>query len=214
MALKYAILTMLMRRPLSGYDLVTHFRGSVGALWYATHQQIYRELETLRRDTLVSSKLVVQSKRPNKKVYSITAKGRNDLLGWAATPAPLQTTQKAGMLLRAYSYGRIDPEIAMGRLAEYRKLHEERLARLRTVFDETLLSADDTLRTGALLTLKAGLLHEEAYVRWCDWASEFLRRTRRTGRLVGVANGSGRRDRRARTERPRGPRRRRPRRRP
>jgi DNA-binding PadR family transcriptional regulator len=179
-ALRYAILTMLIERPRSGYDLVTHFRGSVGFLWDATHQQIYRELEKLRRATLVSCKLVVQSKRPNKKVYSITAKGRRDLLAWVATPAPLQTTQRGGMLLRTYSYGRIDPEVASARLAEYRKLHEERLARLRAFFDQAVSSPDEALRTGALLTLKAGLLHEEAYIRWCDWASEFIRRARRT----------------------------------
>ncbi len=180
MAVKYAILTMLVRQPLSGYDLVTHFRGSVGFLWHATHQQIYRELEKLRRATLVSCKLVVQSKRPNKKVYSITAKGRRDLLSWVVKPGALQTTQRAEMLLRTYSYGRIDPEVARARLVEYRKLHEERLARLRTFFDEAVSSPDEVVRTGALLTLKAGLLHEEAYIRWCDWASEFIRRARRT----------------------------------
>src|SRR6266849_6430682 len=86
--------------------------------------------------------------------------------------------QRAEMLLRTYSYGRIDPEVARARLAEYRKLHEERLARLRTFFDEAVSSPDEVVRTGALLTLKAGLLHEEAYMRWCDWASEFIRQAR------------------------------------
>ena len=82
------------------------------------------------------------------------------------------------MLLRTYSYGRIDPDTAMTRLAEYRKLHEERHGRLRTFFDEAASAPDEAFRTGALLTLKAGLLHEEAYIRWCDWATDFVRRAR------------------------------------
>jgi DNA-binding PadR family transcriptional regulator len=176
-ALKHAILTMLVRQPLSGYDLVSHFQRSVGFLWQATHQQIYRELEKLRREALVSCKVVVQSSRPNKKVYSINARGRNELLAWVATPAPLQTEQRAGMLLRAYSYGRIDPAVVAARLMEYRKLHEERLTRLRASFDEAVSAPDEVLRTGALITLKAGVLHEEAYLHWCDWAADFIRRS-------------------------------------
>jgi len=180
-SLKYAILTLLVGRPLSGYDLIHYFDGSVGFVWHATHPQIYRELERLRRQRLVSSRLVVQHGRPNKRLFSLTARGRRDLLAWVATPAPLQT-MKDGMLLRAFSYGRIDPKVARARLAEYRHLHEERLAHYRGLADAVAAAPTDAARTGALLTLQAGLLHEESYVRWCDWATSLLSRTARPPR--------------------------------
>ena len=179
MGLQYAILTMLMRQPFSGYDLVTQFRGAVGFLWNATHQQIYRELERMRRAKLVSCKVVVQHGRPNKKIYSITDDGRDALLRWVAEPGVLQTTQRAPMLLRAYSYGRIPPDVALARLEEYRALHLERLTRLRGFFDEAAKAPDEVARLGSLLALKAGILHQEAYVGWCDWAADLMRRTKR-----------------------------------
>src|SRR2546426_2379783 len=191
MSLKYALLTLLDSQPLSGYDLLTYFDGSVGFVWHATHPQIYRELDRLRREKLVLDKLVVQTGRPNKRVHSISASGKRELLAWVATPAPLQTV-KDGMLLRAFSYGRIDPAAAAAALIEYRRLHEERLARYRDLNDLVAGSPDAASRIGSLLTLKAGLLHEESYIRWCDWASRFLagrlsgplRRTRRSRRAA------------------------------
>jgi DNA-binding PadR family transcriptional regulator len=191
-SLRYAILTLLAREPLSGYDLITYFDGSVGFVWHATHPQIYRALDRLRREKLVVDKLVVQTGRPNKRVHSISAKGKRDLLAWVATPAPLQTV-KDGILLRAFSYGRIDRVAAAARLREYRQLHEERLAHYRELSDLVAGSPDAAARIGSQLTLKAGMLHEESYIRWCDWASRFLagrsaaprRRTPRRGARRG-----------------------------
>lgn len=175
MALKYALLTLLAREPLSGYDLLTYFDGSVGFVWHATHPQIYGELERLRGEKLVSQKLVVQTGRPNKKVYSITPKGTQELLQWVATPAP-EKTMKDGMLLRAFSYGRIAPDVAVARLEEYRARHAERLARYRELTELVSASTDAAARLGSLLTLRAGVLHEEAYLKWCEWAIDCLRR--------------------------------------
>ena len=174
MALRNALLTLLARERLSGYDLLTYFDGSVGFVWHATHPQIYGELKKLRREKLVSQKLVVQTGRPNKKIYSLTEKGEQELLKWVATPAPEQT-MKDGMLLRAFSYGRIDPAVAIACLEEYRARHAERLGSYRELTELASASPADASRIGSLLTLRAGVLHEEAYLKWCEWAIEFLR---------------------------------------
>ena len=98
MSLKFALLTVLADgHSLSGYDLLRYFDGSVGFVWHATPPQIYGELDALRREGLVSNQLVVQTDRPNKKVYSITEQGMHALLTWVATPSPLQM-MKDGML--------------------------------------------------------------------------------------------------------------------
>jgi DNA-binding PadR family transcriptional regulator len=183
---------MLARESFSGYDLTTHFDRSVGILWHATHPQIYRELDRLRRERLVSDQLVVQTGRPNKRVYSITPKGQRELLAWVASPAPVEMAMKAPMLLRAYSYGRIDPEVAAARLAEYRELWAERLAHMREREKGAAALRDDVARTGALLTLKAGILHAEAYVRWCDWALDVVRRPVRRRPRRGKSTGAAR----------------------
>jgi len=172
MSLKYALLTLLTGdRLLSGYDLLHYFDGSVGFVWHATHPQVYRELDKLRREGLVANELVVQSGRPNKK-------GMHELLAWVATPTQLQL-MKDGMLVRAFSYGRIDLDIAVARLAEHRALHEERLVRYRELMKLVEGSPDAAFRTGYQLVLQCGIMHQETYLRWCDWATKFLRRSRR-----------------------------------
>lgn len=173
MALRHALLTLLADESLSGYDLVRYFDGSVGFVWHATHPQIYRELEKLRGEKLVSGRLVRQTGRPNKTVYSLTAKGRRELLEWAAMPSPPRMI-KDGTFLRAFSYGRIDPAVARARLAEYEARHAERLVRYRKLSELVAALPDDARRVGALLTLRAGIFVEEAYFNWCSWAREFL----------------------------------------
>jgi DNA-binding PadR family transcriptional regulator len=173
MALRHALLTLLADERLSGYDLVQYFDGSVGFVWHATHPQIYRELEKLRQEKLLSGRLVRQTGRPNKKVYSLTAKGRRELLEWAASPPPPRRV-KDGTFLRAFSYGRIDPAVARARLAEHQTGHAERLAHYRKLAEMVSQLPDDARRTGALLTLQAGIFVEEAYLRWGKWACEFF----------------------------------------
>jgi hypothetical protein len=63
----------------------------------------------------------------------------HELLAWVATPTQLQL-MKDGMLVRAFSYGRIDLDIAVARLAEHRTLHEERLVRYRELRGKTVAS--------------------------------------------------------------------------
>ena len=44
MSLPHAVLTSLLEKSTSGYDLARRFDKSIGYFWHATHQQIYREL--------------------------------------------------------------------------------------------------------------------------------------------------------------------------
>ena len=44
MSIQHALLTSLLEKPSSGYELARRFDKSMGYFWSATHQQIYREL--------------------------------------------------------------------------------------------------------------------------------------------------------------------------
>jgi PadR family transcriptional regulator AphA len=71
MSLKYAILGFIDMVPLSGYDLKKMFDASVNYYWPATHSQIYRTLDRMLQDGLVTQEVVHQEDHPDKKVYSI-----------------------------------------------------------------------------------------------------------------------------------------------
>ena len=73
--LKYAILGLLMRSPVTGYDIAKEFGDGLGCFWSAKHSQIYPELKRLTDDGLIQFRTVIQGERMEKKLYEITDKG-------------------------------------------------------------------------------------------------------------------------------------------
>ena len=87
MSLKYALLGFLNYYPMTGYELKKFFDTSVAHFWNAEQSQIYSALKQLEGEDLVEMHVEAQTDRPNRKVYSITEDGRDELLEWLATPA-------------------------------------------------------------------------------------------------------------------------------
>lgn len=51
--LKYAILGLLNRKPMTGYDLSKEFNFQLNEFWSAKHSQIYPELKKLTNEDLI-----------------------------------------------------------------------------------------------------------------------------------------------------------------
>ena len=47
MSLSHVLLTSLLEKPSSGFELARRFDRSMGFFWNASHQQIYRELSAM-----------------------------------------------------------------------------------------------------------------------------------------------------------------------
>jgi PadR family transcriptional regulator, regulatory protein AphA len=86
MSLRHALLGYLSLRPLAGYDLKKLVSESVFLPWSGNNNQIYTSLVALHREGLVSLEVVSQESLPPRKVYSLTAEGRGELLRWLRTP--------------------------------------------------------------------------------------------------------------------------------
>jgi PadR family transcriptional regulator, regulatory protein AphA len=82
MSLKYGILGLLSYGNMTGYDISKCFKDSVGYFWNAQQSQIYRELAALEKEGLVEHDLVIQSDKPNKKLYQLNDLGRRRLIEW------------------------------------------------------------------------------------------------------------------------------------
>src|SRR3954469_8607745 len=88
MSLRHVLLTMLLEKPASGYDLTRTFEQQLRYFWQATHQQVYRELASLLADGCVKVSTVAQDDKPNKKIYRIARAGERALSEWLrARPA-------------------------------------------------------------------------------------------------------------------------------
>lgn len=189
MALGDAILACLTERPMTGYELAKTFDASIGFFWKADHQQIYRELSRLRDKGHVQGREVVQSGKPNKLVYTLTAEGRAALKHWAARPS-VPPSIKDDLLVRLYALDCVDIEPLrtdlMARLEHHRDRYEryERLLNKRFP-DGTAPPAD----VGKMLSLRLGMRHEHMVVEWCEEALDALSAMSGRGNVLPLDDG-------------------------
>ena len=104
MRLRHAILGLLSHQPQSGYDLNRAFTSSVVYFWYADQSQIYRTLDRLEADGAISTRVIPQSGRPDRRVHSLTESGRAELDAWLMSPLEPITT-KDPLLARLFLRG-------------------------------------------------------------------------------------------------------------
>ncbi len=176
MSLKYAILSLLAHDPLTGYELMKLFDGSVGYFWHATHPQIYKELARLESAGDIVHRSVQQRGRPTKKIYSLSESGQRELLVWLRVPAAAQRV-KDEMMLKTFCCGLLDGSEALELLDRHRLLHQSRLHRYQELerFLRSGPSMSSRERLGPYLTLLRGIRYERDYIGWCDEARTLLR---------------------------------------
>src|SRR5438132_1993054 len=88
-SLGHALLGVLKDQPLTGYDLVRHFQGTVGFLWSAPQSQIYPELRRMEAAGLVKALVAPRGRKAQKRIYSVTDDGMAELRRWATDFMPL-----------------------------------------------------------------------------------------------------------------------------
>ena len=176
MSLPYALLALLLDCPSSGYDLNKRFETSVGCFWKASHQQIYRELSKLEQAGWVEAEHQAQSGKPDKKIYHLTAIGREELARWTAQPCDI-TPIKEEILVKLFSGGLVDPTVIRQHLEAHRRQYQGLLALYRTLEttafpgDVTALTVPDHLR---YLTLRCGIHYATGWIAWCDESLAYL----------------------------------------
>jgi DNA-binding PadR family transcriptional regulator len=172
MALEHALLVALRERPASGLELAKRFERSIGFFWHATHQQIYRTLARMDADGWVSATAVAQRGRPDKKVYAVSARGREVLANWLAEPTPtLALRSELAVKLRGASFGDRAKvlEVVRANLADHhlRLDHYRQLMKRDYPEPGTLAGLD----LDHYLVLRGGILMEET---WIAWLTEYL----------------------------------------
>ncbi|MBK9210049.1 MAG: PadR family transcriptional regulator [Anaerolineales bacterium] len=80
--LKYALLGLLQYNPSTGYDLKQFMDTSTSNFWHAKLSQIYITLKALEKEGLVTSDVQEQTSRPDRRVYTLTEQGTQELDNW------------------------------------------------------------------------------------------------------------------------------------
>jgi len=137
-SLRNALLGVLSLREMSGYDIKRSFDHAVHFVWNAADSQIYRELRDMEKRGLISSRLVQQDGKPNKRIYTVTADGLEALDEWLRSPAEAPF-DKEPFLMRLFFMGRVERDDAVRVLSERR---DEILELLKVATDRLEMYSD------------------------------------------------------------------------
>lgn len=172
--LKYIVLGGLNYRPLTGYQIKQFMERSTTHFWYAQTSQIYRTLDQLEKEGLVTSEIQEQRDKPDRRLYRITQKGRDDLRAWLETPITDIEPTKDTLLLKLFFSAQLDKETILTQLRLQRTLYKKQLDLLTNGIKDGIakqLHDNPILKRDALMwdiTRRNGEMLIEAYIRWLD----------------------------------------------
>ena len=177
--LKYAILGLLSREPLTGYDISQKFSKTVNNFWYSTHGQIYPALKKLHGEGLITYETDTKGTILKKKFYRLTEEGREELVKWLSTPFELEPTPKDTFRLQLFFSDIIGENESLFLLREQLSRRELKLKKLKSMLDtkqredpQIGMHFDESL--GDVLVLKGAVMREEAYIKWLSECEKAL----------------------------------------
>jgi len=177
MSLRHGLLGLINYEPMTGYDTVKEFNQSLAFFWTATPQHIYKELDTMEKSGWLISERIIQTEKPNKRVYSITELGKKVLVDWVTRPEEGVNAFMRGknpFLLRLAFAGEGSDENALQMLYEFRNQYLSFAGTLDDV-DKILAEGEATLSPKSMKYWKIVALHGE-YIRRArlEWVEEAI----------------------------------------
>ncbi len=175
MALKHALLALLLDEPSYGYELNRRFEEALGPLWPLREAQVYNNLRALEEAGLVIlEERVEQNNLPDRKRYAVTETGRSELQDWLTSPVRSSRKLKDDFYLKLSVLGGVlrQPQHLSELLWLQREVTLQQLRELEQAMREADI-ADDGM-TASLL--EGAILHTEADLTWLDRCEERLLR--------------------------------------
>ena len=171
MSLSHALMTSLLEKSSSGYDLARRFDKSIGYFWRATHQQIYRDLARMEQSGWIASEAAPDGGRTRKKIYHVLDAGRIELERWAREPAPLFDIRDE-FIVRLRADAVMGPLGLQSEVERRMALHSTKLAAYLAIETRDFPPERALTREARIqhLILKTGIMYEQSWTRWCEEA--------------------------------------------
>lgn len=170
MDLKGVLLGFLTLGDQTGYELKQLMETSVGFFFGASFGSIYPTLKALEREGSVTVTEVIQSGRPNKKVYSLTSAGRRYLLQQLEEPLKDESF-RSDFLIHLFFGHMKGPDAVLRWIERDRAYREARLGVLKQI--------EPTVRRHAtpyqLLAWEFGVTYYESTLSWLAQAEQQVR---------------------------------------
>lgn len=165
MSVRNALIGLLAQQPRHGYELHAAFEALVGGdqNWDVKPAQIYTTLSRLQEAGLITFDGTEQDGGPEKRIYSVTPRGREELCAWFNAPvhSDHQRDEFYLKLMLSLATSETDPRKVMQtqRASLYQELHNLTTQRSQ---------ANPQTELAKMLLLDQAVMHVEADLRWLE----------------------------------------------
>ena len=179
MSLSHLILGLLTDGDFTGYDLNKVFQDTVGHFWTTDQSQIYRALHKMSDKGWVDAETVIQEDNPNKKVYSITSTGLDELKQWLTKPLNVLSPIREAELGQLFFGDNIERRELITVYEHYLHDYRERLATYsayKAMLTEQIGDQDLPYKYRLrILTLDFGIRQMRFQVQWVEEVLDTLK---------------------------------------
>lgn len=174
--LQYVLLGILSYQSMTGYQVKSFMETSTAHFWYAKQSQLYSTLKKLEERGFLTSEIEEQQDRPDRRIYTITDEGRQELETWLAQPMTELEQTKDTLLLKLFFSARLEKGTILAQLRVQRALMEQYASSLRDdvkqEIEEAAAVQPHLARDSVLweLTRRYGEMVAETSLRWLDEA--------------------------------------------
>ena len=172
---RFALLGLLCMAPMSGYDIKRAIEYSIGYFWQESYGAIYPNLRALHEAGLVDRRIEPGDGKPDRHVYSITDKGREELREWiSAPPAPVPLRNE--LLLKLF-FGPFGQRSEMEHhVRVFLRMQKGRVKQLEAIQDQIKKQYEGNPGLPYWrMTLRYGILSRKALVEWAEETLEVLK---------------------------------------
>lgn len=174
MAIEHALLGLLEIQPRHGYELSKEFAtGTVlGDIVHLEPGMLYANLKKLQRAGWVDACVEQQEGRPPRRIFELTAEGKQELDRWLAEPVERTRDIRLEFVLKLYLARIIDPAQARRLTLEQREMCNAFIESL----EEQLSKTENDFHR---LVLEMRLAQNQSLARWLEQAA---------GEIAAVSN--------------------------
>ena len=168
--LSYGLLSLLLTEPLTGYDLTS----KINKFWRSTHSAIYPLLSELEEKGYIEFTLKKQSDKPDKKVYTLTLKGKEFLHDWFISETS-EAVIRDEMMLKLYCIQCMDSEAVEKLLTELETRYKKKIQEHKSFIEKIKLKSCENSKVGASSLFGAYILTQKILnealldLEWCEW---------------------------------------------
>ncbi|GLV60414.1 hypothetical protein KDH_72330 [Dictyobacter sp. S3.2.2.5] len=171
---RYAMMGLLSICPGSGYDIKKFMEKSTSNFWSESYGQIYPMLKKLVDEGLAVSRAEKQEGKPDRYVYTLTERGRQELQRWLLEPVE-EAPERNELLLKLFFGQQVDVPDNIEHVQRFRQLNVELLEKYRGIEAHLKdICKDQQELAYSLITVRYGIHRCLALLNWCDETLETL----------------------------------------